>query len=119
MFIWVYRWYLIEIQDDVNAPSINLYSITLSNPVSYVKFKKTNDVTDYCKKHLLAAVTRIQVGAIKHHTFSHYYLEMKPVYVYLAANNTAQTHQRWYNIHKPAKVGLATPVAQLLQTLKQ
>ncbi len=54
------------------------------------------------------------------HTFSHYHLDITPIIVEL--HTTPDTvmeapRQLWYNLDKPPQIGLAAPVASLLETL--
>jgi len=54
------------------------------------------------------------------HTFSHYHLDITPVYVHLSkitANTVAEATSIWYNPEQPPAIGLAAPVKQLLETL--
>ena len=52
------------------------------------------------------------------HTFSHYHLDITPVVVELDSNPQAvmeDTRQLWYNVRQPPQIGLAAPVASLLE----
>tara|TARA_R110001592_G_scaffold363393_1_gene687190 strand:- start:30531 stop:31592 length:1062 start_codon:yes stop_codon:yes gene_type:complete len=54
------------------------------------------------------------------HTFSHYHLDISPVQVRLPASPGAVMEagdQLWYNRRQPATIGLAAPVASLLNRL--
>jgi A/G-specific adenine glycosylase len=54
------------------------------------------------------------------HTFSHYHLDITPVIVDLPRTPAGVMEgdgQLWYNVRQPAQVGLAAPVARLLQAL--
>ena len=54
------------------------------------------------------------------HTFSHYHLDITPVLATLAHNPSAimaGDGQLWYNVRQPPQIGLAAPVARLLNTL--
>lgn len=56
------------------------------------------------------------------HTFSHYHLDITPVLVELEDAPTGVVEgsaQLWYNVRKPAQVGLAAPVAKLLQAVSE
>ena len=63
-----------------------------------------------------------QVSALPEfrHTFSHYHLDISPVQVRLPLNPGAVMEARdrlWYNRRQPAAIGLAAPVASLLDRL--
>lgn len=53
------------------------------------------------------------------HTFSHYHLDIEPVCIQLPNKPelVAESPMLWYNLDKPASVGLAAPVKKLLETL--
>jgi A/G-specific adenine glycosylase len=54
------------------------------------------------------------------HTFSHYHLDITPIIVELDATPHAvmeATGQLWYNLRNPPQIGLAAPVASLLDKL--
>ena len=54
------------------------------------------------------------------HTFSHYHLDILPVQVKLDETPTAvmeASGQLWYNRRRPPRIGLAAPVASLLERL--
>ena len=56
------------------------------------------------------------------HTFSHYHLDITPVIVTLPAHAEAVMDGDdclWYNVHRAPQIGLAAPVARLLETLQQ
>jgi A/G-specific adenine glycosylase len=54
------------------------------------------------------------------HTFSHYHLDIEPLLVEIGApSHTVMDADRqlWYNVRQPPQIGLAAPVADLLQQL--
>jgi A/G-specific adenine glycosylase len=56
------------------------------------------------------------------HSFSHYDLDMTPVEVHLSKPPPVVMdgdQWLWYNTRSPATVGLAAPVARMLQTLNE
>ena len=65
-----------------------------------------------------AAPASIEVQQDFRHTFSHYHLDITPVVVELGSNPQAvmeDTRQLWYNVRQPPQIGLAAPVASLLE----
>ena len=55
------------------------------------------------------------------HTFSHYHLDIQPLQLILPNNPETVMEagqQLWYNTGQPAKIGLAAPVASLLEQLQ-
>lgn len=64
-----------------------------------------------------------RLGELRH-TFSHYHLDIEPVLLRLtdprpqtATRSMEADRQLWYNIDKPASIGLAAPVKRLLLSL--
>ena len=52
------------------------------------------------------------------HTFSHYHLDIQPLQIVLPASPQSvmeANHQLWYNMRQPPEIGLAAPVAALLE----
>jgi A/G-specific adenine glycosylase len=55
------------------------------------------------------------------HTFSHYHLDIQPLALTLSGNPETVMEaggQLWYNMRQPAEIGLAAPVASLLERHK-
>ncbi|MFK8048599.1 MAG: A/G-specific adenine glycosylase [Halioglobus sp.] len=55
------------------------------------------------------------------HTFSHYHLDIQPLRVVLPNNPESvmdASEQLWYNVHQPPSIGLAAPIASLLEKHK-
>ncbi len=55
------------------------------------------------------------------HRFTHFRLDITPIPAHLMRSNTKvmeNTNTVWYNVHQPDVLGLATPVKQLLQQLR-
>jgi A/G-specific adenine glycosylase len=67
-----------------------------------------------------AEPARVEIQAGFRHTFSHYHLDIIPVLVQLNVTPHAvmeASRQLWYNLRKPPQIGLAAPVAALLEQL--
>ena len=62
-----------------------------------------------------------QCGPILRHSFSHYHLNITPVYCKLLQFSGTMdcTAQLWYNLDKPANVGIAAPISKLLKQFAQ
>ena len=59
---------------------------------------------------------------MRRHTFSHFHLDIEPVEILLKAPGCAVMEpdgRLWYNVDDPGKVGLAAPVARLLQEVRR
>ena len=78
--------------------------------------------SDWCVDVLGIAPHSRTLWASFRHTFSHYHLDIQPLQVHLATTpETVMEAQRqlWYNMRQPPKIGLAAPVASLLNKLGQ
>lgn len=65
---------------------------------------------------------RIELWDSYRHTFSHYHLDITPVYIELAELPDRVMEagpSLWYNVHQPESVGLAAPVKRLLEKLAE
>jgi A/G-specific adenine glycosylase len=63
---------------------------------------------------------RVEIQSSFRHTFSHYHLDITPVVIEIhAAPQTVMEASRhlWYNLRQPPQIGLAAPVASLLEKL--
>ncbi|GAB1269603.1 A/G-specific adenine glycosylase [Aurantivibrio infirmus] len=74
---------------------------------------------DYCLDHFGEAKL-IESWATYRHTFSHYHLDIQPIWIRLEKRHhqvMASNERIWYNVTQPAAVGLAAPVKRLLDKL--
>ena len=75
---------------------------------------------DWCLEQLGHAARSLESGAAFRHTFSHYHLDIQPLYAQLDAQPEAimdAGDRLWYNVQRPPEIGLAAPVARLLASL--
>lgn len=78
------------------------------------------DPVAYCADSLRLDVALKERWGEYRHTFSHYHLDIEPVRLQLRAESNAVMEAErhlWYNLRAPAEIGLAAPVAKLLQKL--
>lgn len=77
------------------------------------------DAADYCRDQWNLAVVSAHQLPEHRHTFSHYHLDISPVLLHTEANSGGHSmeanRQLWYNVAKPASIGLAAPVKRLLE----
>lgn len=67
-----------------------------------------------------ATPARVEIQTGFRHTFSHYHLDITPVVVELDVSPHSvmeAARQLWYNLRQPPQIGLAAPVASLLEKL--
>ncbi len=88
---------------------------------SFPELKTGDDPIVFSSDHYGATQTR-ETWHTYRHTFSHYHLDITPVWLTLAKATPqimADDHRIWYNTAAPAKVGLAAPVKKLLGLLAE
>ena len=78
------------------------------------------DLDAWCRDHLNLEVVEIQPWETVRHSFSHFHLDITPVYIRVQNPRPAVMEAErivWYNIGQPDKRGLAAPVRRLLNSL--
>lgn len=79
------------------------------------------DPQEYCNQHYACQLTRQKKLKPMQHTFSHFHLQITPLLAQISLN-TARIMEPgrtlWYNNKQPQNIGLAAPVARLLETLE-
>jgi A/G-specific adenine glycosylase len=87
----------------------------------FPQLDKDIDPLEYCRDQLHIEVELLEQWREYRHTFSHYHLDITPVRLQLrrpTAQVTEAGRHLWYNLQRPAAVGLATPVTKLLAKLQ-
>jgi len=77
------------------------------------------DIRKWCNGKLAVDIDVILTGDQLRHTFSHFHLDITPVYARAIGNTQTIMEQAdtvWYNTLEPDARGLATPVRKLLET---
>lgn len=89
---------------------------------SFPELESSNEVTSWCQQQFAHIPEQSQVWPVIAHSFSHFDLDMTPVEVYLSKTTTKVMdgdQWLWYNTRSPAGVGLAAPVAKLLNVMAE
>lgn len=89
---------------------------------SFPELETLDAVESWCAEQLGARSLEQRVWSDVSHSFSHFDFDMRPVEVSVAARaDRVMEGDRWlwYNTRSPADVGLAAPVAKLLQALER
>jgi A/G-specific adenine glycosylase len=83
-----------------------------------------DDPGRWCQATVGVAARRGRAFAQRRHTFSHFHLDIAPVELWLEqAGNDRElgvlesTQRLWYNVASPQDIGLAAPIARLLEEL--
>jgi A/G-specific adenine glycosylase len=80
------------------------------------------DVQKICSKRFSYPIKNMQFGEKFRHTFSHFHLDILPVFIAIASKQSKVMEagqQIWYNVQQPSKVGLPAPIKALLTRLAQ
>ncbi|MGK2889689.1 MAG: A/G-specific adenine glycosylase [Candidatus Malihini olakiniferum] len=92
----------------------------------FPQFSSHDDVKPWLQQRGLKTTDVQQLVSFRH-TFSHFHLDIVPLWLALPADKTHTLHDAcmeekiglWYNLAKPPAVGLAAPVERLLRMLTQ
>ena len=87
---------------------------------SFPEFPNADAVNQWCRDRFGRPPATIKAWPVVSHSFSHFDLDMTPVEISIdGADRQVMDGDRWlwYNTQAPAEVGLAAPVAQLLQAI--
>jgi A/G-specific adenine glycosylase len=88
---------------------------------SLPEFDLEGQLLDWCAQRMAAQPVEIERWTTLRHTFSHYYLDIKPVALHLetvpegVADGTGGI---WYNYERAPDFGVAAPVMKLIENLK-
>jgi A/G-specific adenine glycosylase len=89
---------------------------------SFPEFPAADGVTTECRESLGFNVRETEAWPVLRHTFSHFHLDITPVYARLGnyqATVMEDTGRLWYNTAGNVERGLAAPVEKLLQRLSE
>jgi A/G-specific adenine glycosylase len=77
-------------------------------------------IRQHCQQRFGCKASHIQVKNQFRHTFSHFHLDILPVFVTITSvrlKGMEANQLIWYNLQQPEKVGLPTPVKKLLMEM--
>lgn len=85
----------------------------------FPQFASEEELRDGLKARGIANASLQQLTAFRH-TFSHFHLDIVPMWLELPSSGAAMDEDAglWYNLAQPPAVGLAAPVERLLQELR-
>jgi len=81
---------------------------------------EVSKVPEWCENEIGIPPDRVEIRPKVHHAFTHFDLSMTPVEAYIQrppARVNEDGRWLWYDLQMPAAVGLAAPVARLLESL--
>ncbi len=81
-------------------------------------FAANEMITIYCAEHFKLRLQQMKTGEIFRHTFTHYHLDILPVFIALQTKPIKMKEndqQIWYNRHASPMVGLPAPVKKILE----
>jgi A/G-specific adenine glycosylase len=79
-----------------------------------------DEVAEWCETRVGISPERIAVRPVVQHSFTHFDLDMTPVEAHIneAPGRVSDTDGwLWFRLNQPPEVGLAAPVARLLESL--
>jgi A/G-specific adenine glycosylase len=85
---------------------------------SFPEIGGDDDPIDWCRREFGVPPIGSEHGAILRHTFSHFHLDIEPVWLELAEAPMRVADRgdwHWYDMAYPPRIGLAAPVAKLLK----
>lgn len=88
---------------------------------SFPELEDNEDASTWCCRRLGAKPAELQHWETVRHSFTHFDLDIDPIVVRLLRGSSKvadSADQLWYQLDAPQKVGLAAPVAGLLERLR-
>jgi len=90
---------------------------------SFPECETVTDVPTWYQQQFNYPVPSYQTWPSLRHTFTHFYLDITPVYIHIkdktCQNIEVSTNRRWHRLTQPQARGLAMPVVRLLQQITQ
>lgn len=86
---------------------------------SFPELESEKKAQDYCESHV-GKIDAIEQGSPFRHTFSHYHLDILPVYITVAQEQlriAESNSAHWFSAKEWPKLGLPAPVKKLLESL--
>ena len=83
-------------------------------------FSLEDEIQKYCSTHLKVLIKQITMGQTFRHTFSHFHLDILPVFITLTKKPTKimeNDQQIWYNLNHSQSVGLPAPIKKIMSNL--
>ncbi len=83
-------------------------------------FVEENEISLFCRKIFNAIIRKIKRGEIFRHTFSHFHLDILPIFIEVnvaPAKIMDSDQQIWYNLREPPCVGLPAPIKKILESI--
>ncbi len=89
---------------------------------SFPELEHQDQINQWCKESVGADAVDTEAWPVVRHSFSHFHLDITPVFVQVIPSHTCLSEQDdviWYRLRRPEPRGLATPVQRLLDRLQQ
>ncbi|MGI9329535.1 MAG: A/G-specific adenine glycosylase [Gammaproteobacteria bacterium] len=89
---------------------------------SFPELDSGSDVDDWCQERLNVLPVRVERWNLIRHSFTHFDLDIQPIAVRtcdLSSRVADSEDCAWYNVCSPLKLGIAAPVSNLIQQLKE
>lgn len=89
---------------------------------SFPELESGSNIDDWCQERLSILPFRVERWQLIRHSFTHFDLDIQPIAVRTqdASSRVADSDERvWYNLRTPPQLGMAAPVSNLIQQLKE
>ncbi len=89
---------------------------------SFPELDDDSDIGGWCEERLSVSPVDVERWELLRHSFTHFDLDIQPIAVRVseASSRVADDEERvWYNVCSPPKLGIAAPVSNLIQQLKE
>ena len=83
---------------------------------------RPDQITEWCRHATGGNAQAQESWPVVRHTFSHFHLDITPVFVQVSNKQTPVFERDrviWYKLHKPDSRGLPAPVQRMLQRLQE
>ena len=86
---------------------------------SFPQCSESSDIEAWLTKNQYQPIDKMLLHPEFRHTFSHYHLDIKPVQILVHKPTKIMDDQSflWYNLKKPLKLGMPTPITKLISQL--
>ncbi len=89
---------------------------------SFPELDNESDVDGWCQQRLSVSPVDVERWELLRHSFTHFDLDIQPIAVRTnkASSRVADNDECvWYNVCSPPKLGIAAPVSNLIQQLRE
>ncbi len=89
---------------------------------SFPELDDENEIEAWCDRVIGTTSVDVERWDTVRHSFTHFYLDIKPIVVKLRTGGFKvqdNAEEVWYNVSSPQQLGIAAPVSDLIENLKE